>query len=111
MASDDIRAIVSKLSRRPYVTQEIVDTAGSIGGEYTDIGDVQELVFLLLLYAPFSYELYFRFRYAEALKAAFTGGGIAGLKGVESRGMRASKTLLRPLITLFSLPVRLVAIR
>ena len=43
MASGDIRAIMSKLSRRPaYITQEIVDTDGSIGGEYTDIGDVQE---------------------------------------------------------------------
>jgi hypothetical protein len=35
-----------------------------------------------------------RFRYAEALKPAFTGGGIAGLKGIENRGMCASNTYL-----------------
>jgi hypothetical protein len=44
MPSDDIRAIVSKLSRRPYITQELIDVEGTIGGEYNDIGDVQELV-------------------------------------------------------------------
>ena len=43
MPPDDIRAIIGKLSRRPsYITQEIVDTGGSMGGMYTDIGDVQE---------------------------------------------------------------------
>jgi len=67
MSSGDIRGIMSKLSRRPYITQEIVDTDGSIGGEYTDIGDVQE------------------FRYSEALKKAFNGDGIAWLKGIENR--------------------------
>lgn len=49
MSSGDINAIVSKLSRKPaYITQEIVDTDGSMGGEYTSIGDVQEYVALLL---------------------------------------------------------------
>ena len=42
--SDDIRNIMSRLSRRPYITQEVPDSNGSLGGEYTDIGDVQEWV-------------------------------------------------------------------
>jgi alpha-amylase len=43
MSPDDIRAIMGKLSRRPsYISQEIVDTGGSMVGMYTDIGDVQE---------------------------------------------------------------------
>ncbi|KAF8600086.1 glycoside hydrolase [Ceratobasidium sp. AG-I] len=72
MASDDVRNIMSRLSRRPYVTQEIVDGDGSIGGEYTDIGDVQE------------------FRYAWNLKSAFNQAGIASLQGIENRGWLAS---------------------
>ncbi|KAG9084876.1 hypothetical protein FRC06_003852 [Ceratobasidium sp. 370] len=69
IAKSEVQAIVGKLSRSPdYITQEIVDTDGSIGGEYIDIGDVQE------------------FRYPVALKAAFTGGGIASLNGIEKRG-------------------------
>ncbi|KAH7338305.1 glycoside hydrolase superfamily [Rhizoctonia solani] len=73
MHPNDIRAIMSKLFRRPsYISQEIVDTGGSMVGMYTDIGDVQE------------------FRYPEALKAAFGGGGIAGLRGIENRGWLAS---------------------
>ncbi|CAE6515532.1 unnamed protein product [Rhizoctonia solani] len=69
MPPDDIIAIMNKLSRRPsYISQEIVDTAGAMVDMYTGIGDVQE------------------FRYPEALKAAFGGGGIAGLRGIENRG-------------------------
>ncbi|CUA73315.1 alpha-amylase [Rhizoctonia solani] len=68
MHPNDIDAIMKKLSRRPsYISQEIVDTSGSMVGMYTGIGDVQE------------------FRYPEALKAAFGGGGIAGLRGIENR--------------------------
>ncbi|KAJ1305175.1 hypothetical protein OPQ81_000206 [Rhizoctonia solani] len=75
MDPNDIRAIKKKLSRTPaYITQEIVDTGGSMVGMYTDIGDVQE------------------FRYPEALKAAFEGGGIAGLRGIENRGWLASNS-------------------
>ncbi|CAE6347595.1 unnamed protein product [Rhizoctonia solani] len=75
MSPADIRAIMGKLSRRPsYISQEIVDTGGSMVGMYTDIGDVQE------------------FRYPEALKAAFTGSGIAGLRGIENRGWLASNS-------------------
>ncbi|KAG8711205.1 hypothetical protein FRC11_003404 [Ceratobasidium sp. 423] len=63
------------LSRRPLdISQEIVDTFGSMVGMYTDIGDVQE------------------FRYPEALKVAFGGGGIAGLRGIENRGWLASNS-------------------
>lgn len=44
---------MSKLSRRPaYITQEIVDTSGSMGGQYTDIGDVQEYVIHHAQYSP-----------------------------------------------------------
>ncbi|CAE6468326.1 unnamed protein product [Rhizoctonia solani] len=68
MHPNDIGAIMKGLSRRPsYISQEIVDTSGSMVGMYTGIGDVQE------------------FRYPEALKAAFGGGGIAGLRGIENR--------------------------
>ncbi|ELU36796.1 glycoside hydrolase family 13 protein [Rhizoctonia solani AG-1 IA] len=75
MHPDDIRAIMGKLSRRPlYVSQEIVDTEGSLAGMYTDIGDVQE------------------FRYPEALKAAFISDGIAGLRGIENRGWLPSNS-------------------
>ncbi|CAE6527163.1 unnamed protein product [Rhizoctonia solani] len=75
MHPNDVRAIVNRLSRQPlYISQEIVDTSGSMVGMYTDIGDVQE------------------FRYPEALKAAFGGGGIAGLRGIENRGWLASNS-------------------
>ncbi|CAE6454635.1 unnamed protein product [Rhizoctonia solani] len=75
MHPNDIRAIVNKLSRQPaYISQEIVDTGGSMVGMYTDIGDVQE------------------FRYPEVLKSAFGGGGIAGLRGIETRGWLASNS-------------------
>ncbi|GAB1521210.1 hypothetical protein RhiTH_004301 [Rhizoctonia solani] len=75
MHPNDIRAIMSKLARPPlYISQEVVDTGGSMVGMYTDIGDVQE------------------FRYPEALKAAFSGGGIAGLRGIENRGWLASSS-------------------
>lgn len=89
MSPDDIRAIFSKLSRRPtYVTQEVVDTDGSIGSQYTGIGDVQEYVLafshMALPYHPSDGDD--RFRYPGALQAAFNGGGIAGLKGIENRG-------------------------
>ncbi|CAE6454630.1 unnamed protein product [Rhizoctonia solani] len=75
MDPNDIHAIMGKLSRQPlYVSQEIVDAEGSLASMYTNIGDVQE------------------FRYPEALKAAFTGGGIAGLRGIENRGWLASSS-------------------
>ncbi|KAF8714607.1 Alpha-amylase, partial [Rhizoctonia solani] len=75
MDPNDICVIMGKLSRWPlYVSQEIVDTQGSLVGMYTDIGDVQE------------------FRYPETLKAAFTSDGIAGLRGIENRGWLPSNS-------------------
>ncbi|KAG8780945.1 hypothetical protein FRC12_022401 [Ceratobasidium sp. 428] len=74
MPSADIRAIKGKLARQPaYITQEIVDTDGNIGGEYTDIGDVQE------------------FRYAKELKACFTNKGIASLNGIGRGWLQSDK--------------------
>ncbi|QRV93383.1 alpha-amylase [Ceratobasidium sp. AG-Ba] len=75
IAASELQAIVDQFSRTPdYITQEVVDTAGSIGGQYTGIGDVQE------------------FRYPKALKAAFQKDGIASLKGIENRNwLRSDK--------------------
>ncbi|GAB1521208.1 alpha-amylase [Rhizoctonia solani] len=69
----DIGQVINRLSRKPdYITQEIVDTSGSMVGMYTGIGDIQE------------------FRYSEALRDAFNWNGIAGLRGIENRGWLAS---------------------
>ncbi|ELU36797.1 glycoside hydrolase family 13 protein [Rhizoctonia solani AG-1 IA] len=39
----DIGQVINRLSRKPdYITQEIVDTSGSMVGMYTGIGDIQE---------------------------------------------------------------------
>ncbi|KAJ1305174.1 hypothetical protein OPQ81_000205 [Rhizoctonia solani] len=71
----DIGQVINRLSRKPdYITQEIVDTSGSMVGMYTSIGDIQE------------------FRYPEALRDAFGGNGIAGLRGIENRGWLASNS-------------------
>ncbi|KAH7338306.1 glycoside hydrolase superfamily [Rhizoctonia solani] len=66
MDPKDIEVIMNKLSRKPvYISQEIVDTGGSMVG---------------------------MFRYPEALKAAFEGGGIAGLQGIENRAWLTSNS-------------------
>ncbi|CAE7229032.1 unnamed protein product [Rhizoctonia solani] len=71
----DIGQVINRLSRKPgYITQEIVDTSGSMVGMYTGIGDIQE------------------FRYPEALRDAFGGNGIAGLRGMENRGWLSSSS-------------------
>ncbi|KDQ08018.1 glycoside hydrolase family 13 protein [Botryobasidium botryosum FD-172 SS1] len=59
----DIAAILGKLTRPPYISQEVIFGAGEpiTPNEYTPNGDVQE------------------FRYTSALKSAFEGQGISSL--------------------------------
>ncbi|KAG9122353.1 hypothetical protein FRC07_001321 [Ceratobasidium sp. 392] len=69
IASDDINNILSRLSKKVYITQEVTYDPGQpiLPDEYVKNGDVQE------------------FRYTKNLKNAFTtGAGIAGLKGAEN---------------------------
>ncbi|CAE6464471.1 hypothetical protein ACGC1H_006059 [Rhizoctonia solani] len=71
----DMGQVLKRLSRQPdYITQEIIDTSGSMVGMYTGIGDIQE------------------FRYPEALRDAFGGKGIVGLRGIENRGWLESSS-------------------
>ncbi|KAG8737470.1 hypothetical protein FRC10_008154 [Ceratobasidium sp. 414] len=75
IASDDINDILSRLSKKLYITQEVTYDPGSpiLPDEYVKNGDVQE------------------FRYTKNLKNAFTtSAGIAGLNGVENNGWLAS---------------------
>ncbi|KAF8316919.1 glycoside hydrolase family 13 protein [Cantharellus anzutake] len=65
--------ILSRLSRKVYVTQEVVDTNGVYMNKHKDAGDVQV------------------FGYAYALKAAFLDSGIAGLSDLNSRGWPDSR--------------------
>ncbi|PPR00074.1 hypothetical protein CVT24_008976 [Panaeolus cyanescens] len=68
--SGDIANIISRLSRRPYITQEVIFGNGEpvTPNEYVGNGDVQE------------------FRYTSALKDAFQNGNIASLQNLENRG-------------------------
>ncbi|KAG9089627.1 hypothetical protein FRC06_001450 [Ceratobasidium sp. 370] len=75
IASDDINNILSRLSKKVYITQEVTYDPGSpiLPDEYVKNGDVQE------------------FRYTKNLKNAFTtSAGIAGLNGAENNGWLAS---------------------
>ncbi|KAG8722066.1 hypothetical protein FRC08_007487 [Ceratobasidium sp. 394] len=75
IASDDINNILSRLSKKVYITQEVTYDPGSpiLPTEYVKNGDVQE------------------FRYTKNLKNAFTtSAGIAGLNGAENNGWLAS---------------------
>ncbi|KAG8745051.1 hypothetical protein FRC12_014677 [Ceratobasidium sp. 428] len=71
IATGDISNILSRLSRRPYITQEVIFGNGEevTPTEYTGNGDVQE------------------FRYTSAVQGAFSSGNIAGLNGLENNGM------------------------
>ncbi|KAF7327096.1 Alpha-amylase [Mycena kentingensis (nom. inval.)] len=64
MPAGDISNIISRLTRRPYITQEVsIGPEESIqASEYAGNGDVQE------------------FRWTTAVKNAFLGGGISGLQ-------------------------------
>ncbi|EUC56002.1 glycoside hydrolase family 13 protein [Rhizoctonia solani AG-3 Rhs1AP] len=74
MAAGDIANILSRLSSKPYITQEVIFGSGEPvqPSEYTGNGDVQE------------------FRYTSAIRDAFQSGGISSLNGLESRGWVAS---------------------
>ncbi|KAH8986763.1 glycoside hydrolase [Lactarius hatsudake] len=66
----DIANIFTRLSTRPYVTQEVIYGAGEpvTPALYTKNGDVQE------------------FRYTSALKDAFLSSGISSLRDLDNRG-------------------------
>jgi hypothetical protein len=70
IASGDIANILSRLSRRPYITQEVIWGAGEpiTPNEYTGNGDVQE------------------FRWTTTIRDAFLNGNIAGLQNLDNRG-------------------------
>ncbi|KAG5652077.1 hypothetical protein H0H81_006370 [Sphagnurus paluster] len=70
IAASDIANILSRLSTKPYITQEVIWGAGEAvqPSEYIGNGDVQE------------------FRYSSALMGAFLGGGISSLQTLEGRG-------------------------
>ncbi|KAJ7175109.1 glycoside hydrolase family 13 protein [Mycena crocata] len=70
MPAGDIGNILSRLTTRPYITQEVIWGSGEPiqPSEYVGNGDVQE------------------FRYTTALKNAFSGGGISNLQNLDSQG-------------------------
>ncbi|KXN81606.1 Alpha-amylase [Leucoagaricus sp. SymC.cos] len=70
MPAGDISNILGRLSRKPYITQEVIFGAGEPiqPSEYVGNGDVQE------------------FRYTTTLKDAFSGGGISNLQNLDNRG-------------------------
>ncbi|KAK6980929.1 alpha-amylase [Favolaschia claudopus] len=70
MPAGDIANIISRLSRRPYITQEVIWGSGEPiqPSEYVGNGDVQE------------------FRYTTTVRDAFSGGGISGLQNLDNRG-------------------------
>ncbi|KAK7013737.1 putative glycoside hydrolase [Favolaschia claudopus] len=70
MPASDIANILARLTRRPYITQEVSssDTEAVQPPEYVGNGDVQD------------------FRYTHALRDAFLGGGISGLQNLDNRG-------------------------
>jgi len=74
IATTDIAAILDKLSRLPYISQEVIYGDGEpiTPAEYTQNGDVQE------------------FRFTSTLKSAFEGGGLANLPKISSYGWVSS---------------------
>ncbi|KAJ7230813.1 glycoside hydrolase [Mycena rebaudengoi] len=70
---EDIANILSRLTTRPYVTQEVTFGTGEAvqPSEYVGNGDVHE------------------FRYTAALRDAFSGGGISSLQNLDNRGWLA----------------------
>lgn len=68
--ANDIANILARLSRRPYITQEVIFGYGEpiIPAEYVGNGDVQE------------------FRYTTTLRDTFLNGSIASLRDLENRG-------------------------
>ncbi|KAJ6535724.1 glycoside hydrolase [Mycena capillaripes] len=70
MPATDIANILSRLTTKPYITQEVIWGAGEPiqPSEYVGNGDVQE------------------FRYTTAVKNAFSGGGISSLQNLDSMG-------------------------
>ncbi|KAF5328568.1 hypothetical protein D9758_017730 [Tetrapyrgos nigripes] len=66
----DIANILSRLTSKPYITQEVIFGAGEPiqPSEYVQNGDVQE------------------FRYTSALRDAFLGGGISSLQNLDNQG-------------------------
>ncbi|KAK2464550.1 hypothetical protein APHAL10511_003408 [Amanita phalloides] len=70
ISANEIAIILGLLSRKPYITQEVIWGAGQPiqPSEYVGNGDVQE------------------FRYTTALKTAFSGGGIASLQNLDNLG-------------------------
>ncbi|TFK33166.1 glycoside hydrolase [Crucibulum laeve] len=66
----DIANILSRLTTKPYITQEVIWGSGEPiqPSEYVGNGDVQE------------------FRYTSAVKNAFSGGGISSLQNLDSQG-------------------------
>ncbi|KAJ7056015.1 glycoside hydrolase [Mycena amicta] len=70
MAATDIASILSRLTSKPYITQEVIWGAGEPiqPSEYVGNGDVQE------------------FRYTTAVQNAFSGGGISALQNLDSQG-------------------------
>lgn len=47
IAPDSVTSIVNGLSRRVYITQEVVDTSGGLMQKHSNVGDVQVYVSLL----------------------------------------------------------------
>ncbi|KAJ7895008.1 glycoside hydrolase [Mycena leptocephala] len=70
MPATDIANILSRLTTKPYITQEVIWGSGEPiqPSEYVGNGDVQE------------------FRYTTAVKNAFSGGGISSLQNLDSMG-------------------------
>ncbi|PPR02056.1 hypothetical protein CVT24_011155 [Panaeolus cyanescens] len=70
IAKEDIANIISRLSKKPYITQEVIFGGGEpiTPNEYTGNGDVQE------------------FRYTSAVRDAFQNGNIASLQSFDNRG-------------------------
>jgi len=67
-----MQALVNMLSKKVYITQEVVDSGSRWVTIHEGAGDVQE------------------FRFAYALLSAFSSGGIASLKGISSSGFLPS---------------------
>ncbi|KAI0052805.1 carbohydrate-binding module family 20 protein [Auriscalpium vulgare] len=70
MPPADIANIVSRFSRQPYITQEVIFGSGEpiTPAMFTSIGDVQE------------------FRYTSTIQDAFSSSGISGLQNLDNRG-------------------------
>ncbi|KAJ2924842.1 hypothetical protein H1R20_g12260, partial [Candolleomyces eurysporus] len=70
IAAGDVSNILSRLSRRPYITQEVIYGGGEpiTPNQYTNNGDVQE------------------FRWTTTIMDAFLNGDIASLQNLDNRG-------------------------